>query len=153
MLDIAVTDSCPVNMEPGVDHPTRIRFASQLLDFLDRELETPSWDHIAHEYVVFARKAIEDGVEGVPTNLRADYLVSRALDCSSLTRTRALELATELFTMRNLLSEVGWFQGRVVDSNLAAELDAWLSIYSDLELGDAIAELLGDRMRRTRENP
>ncbi|MGC0342857.1 hypothetical protein [Streptomyces sp. SLBN-8D4] len=53
---------------------------------------------------MFARKAIEDGVEDVPANLRA------------------------LFTMRNLLSEVGWFRGRVVDSILAAELDVWLSI-------------------------
>lgn len=182
MLDIAVTDSYPVNKESGIDHATRIHFASHLLDFLDRELEMPSWNHIAHEYVIFARKAIEDGVEDVPANLRADHLVRRVLDCFPLTRTQALELAmkereryhgaltaglegeefrhavrvegdADLFTIRNLLSDVCWFQGKVADADLAAELDAWLSICSDLELGEDIAELLGDRIRRTRENP
>ncbi|MEU0427424.1 hypothetical protein ABZ235_28155 [Streptomyces canus] len=43
--------------------------------------------------MIFARKAIEDGVEDVPANLRADHLVRRALGCFPLTRTKALELA------------------------------------------------------------
>ncbi len=182
MLDIAITDSYRVNQERDVDLATRLGFASRLLDFLDRELGVRSWANIAPEYVKFSRKAIEDGALRVPPNLQADYVVSRALDSFSLTRAQALLLAQEererhlaaltadlegedfiravhlqrgpeLFNIRNLLSSVRWFRGRVADADLAAELDAWLDISSGLMLGDTVAQLLAERIHRTREDP
>ncbi|WP_037783193.1 hypothetical protein [Streptomyces sp. HGB0020] len=181
LLDIAITDYYPVNEDPDVNPTMRIWFASRLLDFIDRELEVPNWHQIAHWYVAFARKAIEDGVRDLPQNLQADYIVGRALECFALTRDQALQVAEkerehhldalaaglegeefsraahvegagELNAIRLLLSDVRWFQGRVVDTDLAAELDSWLGIYSDLGLGDAVAQLLAQRIRVARED-
>ncbi|WP_328743812.1 hypothetical protein OHT57_00575 [Streptomyces sp. NBC_00285] len=181
LLDIAITDSYPVNQEPDVEITMRVWFASRLLDFIDHQLEIPHWERIADTYVSFARKAVEDGVQQIPPNLTADYIVGRALQRFSLTRTQALQVAAEererylealtaglrgeefrravrvdgvtaLFVIRNLLSEVRWFQGKVVDRDLAEELDSWLDIHSDLGLGDTIAGLLAARIQRNHEN-
>ncbi|WP_234542263.1 hypothetical protein [Streptomyces shenzhenensis] len=177
LLDIAITDSYPVNEEPDVDLTMRIGFASRLLDFIERELQIPDWSRIADEYVGFARKAKEAGLRDIPLNLKVDSVVGRISGCFSFTRQQAVQVAdarrerylealtadleeeefnravqvdgvAELLTIINLLSLSRWFQGKVVDVDLAEELDAWLDVHPDLELGDAVARLLAERRRK-----
>jgi hypothetical protein len=182
LADIAFTDYYSVNQDPGVGLTVRLSFASRLLDFIDRELEIPNWTDIADEYTRFSRKAIEDGAQEIPPNLQVDSVVARMLECFALTRLQALQVASvrreryldaltadlqgeefdravrvhgaaELLTINYLLSRSRWFRGKVSDADIARELHAWLDIFAELELGDPVAELLGNRMRRIQGNP
>jgi len=182
LLDIARTDYYPVNEEPGINLTVRLLFASRLLDFVDQELGAPDRSMIiALEYMKVARKAIEDNADEVPPSLHADAVLARTLQCFRLTRAQALEVAgarrkryldaltaglegeefrrtvrvdgdSELRTITVLLPEARWFQGNVTDRNIADELNAWLDIYSDLSLGDTVADLLNRRRRGSQED-
>lgn len=180
LLDIACTDYYPVNQESGINLTVRLLFASRLLDFVDRELGAPDPIIVTRAYMKVARKAIEDGAHEVPPSLQADAVVASALQCFRLTRAQALEVAgarrnrhmealtaglegeefhravrgdreSELLTITVLLPDARWFQEKVTDRNVAGELKAWLDIYSGLELGDAVADLLNRRRRGRQE--
>lgn len=178
LLDIVRTDYYSVNEEPGIDLTVRLLFASRLLDFVDQELGTRDRSTtIALEYMKVARKAIEDDAQEVPPSLRAEAVVARALQCFLLTRTEALEVAgaqrgryldaltaglereefnhavrvdrdSELNTIVALLPKAHWFQGKITDTNIADELNAWLDTFPELPLGETVTELLNARRER-----
>ncbi|MFC9645983.1 hypothetical protein ACFTZF_47120 [Streptomyces mirabilis] len=180
LLDIACTDYYSVNQEPGINLAVRLLFASRLLDFVDQELGVHNPFFVTRAYMKVARKAIEGGAHEVPHSLTADAVTARTLRCFRLTRAQALEVAgarrdryldaltaglegeefrrtvrvdgdTELNTVTVLLPKARWFQGKITGRDIAGELNAWLDIYSDLELGDTVAELLNRRQRRSQE--
>ncbi|WP_329258485.1 hypothetical protein OG223_37465 [Streptomyces sp. NBC_01478] len=182
LVDIAFTDYYAVNQKSDIDLTMRLAFASRLLDFIDRELEIDAQADIAGEYMRFSRKAMNDGVRDVPRNLQVDSVVARVLECFSLTRVQALQVAgirreryldaltahlqgeefdravrvpgvAELLVLNNLLSEVRWFQEKVSDVNISGELTSWLDISADLALGETVAQLLASRRGRVQGSP
>ncbi|QFQ99303.1 hypothetical protein F9278_27700 [Streptomyces phaeolivaceus] len=176
LLDISCTDYYPVNQEPGIGLEARLLFASRLLEFVEQELDLPDPIVISRAYMKVARKAIEDGALQVPPSLHADAVVASMLQRFTFTRQQAVDVAetrrsryldaltagleeeeflravcvdgaSELVAITALLPTARWFQGKITDKTIADELNAWLDTYAELELGDAVAELLDRRNR------
>lgn len=181
LLDIACTDSYPVNQESGIDLTVRLLFASNLLNFVQQELETFDSDIVTGAYLRVARKAVEDSAAKMPPSLQVDAVIARLLQSFRLTRAQALEMAAEqrsryqgalvaglekeefdqavrvdrgsdLLSIVARLPGARWFQGKVSNPVIAQELGEWLDVYSDLTLGSAVAELLDKRLRRRRRD-
>ncbi|MGW6792422.1 hypothetical protein [Streptomyces chartreusis] len=181
LLDIAFTDYYPVNQAPDINLTVRLRFSSELLKFVEEELDASDQLIVTRAYIKIARKAVEDGADVIPSSLQVDAVMARTLRCFRLTRAQALEIAgvernryldalaaglegeefdhavrvdggSDLQPIMVLLPEVRWFQGKISDRGIAGELGEWLDIYSDLTLGSVVAELLDLRLRRRQED-
>ncbi|MEU6476134.1 hypothetical protein ABZ858_04450 [Streptomyces sp. NPDC047017] len=178
LVDIAFTGYYPVNEEPGIDLELRLSFASSLLDFVEQELDVHDPVAITREYIRFARLAVEEGAREVPASLQVDAVAARLLHWMPCTREQALRAAgvrrdryrraleaglpqgeefdravsfeggAALLAVIVLLAEFPWFKEKVTDRGIAREVESWLDIAPELELGVEVEELLASRRRR-----
>ncbi|MEU7059002.1 hypothetical protein [Streptomyces sp. NPDC046197] len=178
LVDIAFTDYYPANQDQDIDLERRLSFAASLLDFVERELGVHDLVIITREYMRFARLAVDEGARDMPASFRVDAVAERLLDCLPFTREQASRAAStrrdrylralgaglpqgegfdravsfeggvELRAVLVLLEKLSWFQGRVADTDLAREVEAWLDVVPELGLGSAVEELLSSRRRR-----
>ncbi|MFF5161418.1 hypothetical protein ACFY3N_35470 [Streptomyces sp. NPDC000348] len=126
LLDIACTDCYPVNQEPGINLTVRLQFASELLKFVEQELDAIDPLIVTRAYIKIARKGVEGNAGIIPPSLKVDAVRVRTLQCFRLTPAEALEVAG---------AQRSCYQGALAAGLEGGEFDHAVRVegYSDLQ--------------------